>query len=200
MFPEVTRDDIFRLETERLWLRWPRAADASAFVRLAGDPEIALKTATIPYPYEKRHADEAILRMREQNARGEGLDLAITLKRQPNEAIGVVGLRGVIEPREPAFGFWLGRPFWGQGLTGEAASAFLDLVFGFTSLERIVSHVMPTNSLSLRLHEKLGFQRVGMSSCSAPARGGEVMAEFLELRRGAAHSVFGARRPKLTSS
>ena len=28
MFPEITRDDIFRLETERLWLRWPRAADA----------------------------------------------------------------------------------------------------------------------------------------------------------------------------
>jgi RimJ/RimL family protein N-acetyltransferase len=200
MFPEVTRDDIFRLETERLWLRWPRACDAGAFVRLAGDPEIALKTATIPYPYERRHADEAILRMREQNSRGDGLDLALALKRQPNETIGVVGLRGAKGPDEPTFGFWLGRPFWGQGLMGEAASAFLDLVFGFTRLERVVSHVLPSNATSLRLHEKLGFRRLGSSSCSAPARGGEVTADFFELRRGASRPVFGARRSTLTSS
>ncbi len=199
MFPEVTRDDIFRLETERLWLRWPRASDAPAFVRLAGDPEIALKTATIPFPYEKRHADEAILGMREQNARGDGLDLVITLKRQQNEAIGMVGLRGARDRREASFGCWLGRPFWGQGLTGEAAGAFLDLVFGFTSLDRVISHVMSTNDTSLRLHEKLGFERVGSHSCAAPARGGEVPAELFELRRGATHTVFGARRPKLTS-
>ena len=199
MFPEVTRDDIFRLETERLWLRWPRASDAGAFVRLAGDPEIALMTATIPHPYEKRHADDAILRMREQNARGDGLDLAITLKRQQNEAIGVVGLRGVNSRGEATFGCWLGRPFWGQGLMGEAAAAFLDLVFGFTSLERIVSHVLPANESSLRLHEKLGFERLGSRSCAAPARGGNVPAEFFELRRGATHTVFGARRPKLKS-
>ena len=29
MFPDLTRDDVFRLETRRLWLRWPRAADAA---------------------------------------------------------------------------------------------------------------------------------------------------------------------------
>jgi RimJ/RimL family protein N-acetyltransferase len=200
MFPEVTRDDIFRLETERLWLRWPRASDAAAFVRLAGDPEVALMTATIPHPYEKRQAEEAILRMREQNARGDGLDLAITLKRQPNEAIGMVGLRGADPRGEATFGFWLGRPFWGQGFTGEAAAAFLDLVFGFTSLDRIVSYVMPTNATSLRLHEKLGFQRLGRGSCAAPARGGHVPAEYFELRRGATRTIFGVRRPKLTSS
>lgn len=36
MFPELTRDDVFRLETRRLWLRWTRMADASAILRLAG--------------------------------------------------------------------------------------------------------------------------------------------------------------------
>jgi hypothetical protein len=38
MFPDLTADDIFRIETERLWLRWPRASDALAitsFVSLA---------------------------------------------------------------------------------------------------------------------------------------------------------------------
>ena len=29
MFPEITRDEVFRIETPRLWLRWPGLADAS---------------------------------------------------------------------------------------------------------------------------------------------------------------------------
>jgi hypothetical protein len=28
MFPEIARDEVFRLETRRLWLRWPTMADA----------------------------------------------------------------------------------------------------------------------------------------------------------------------------
>jgi hypothetical protein len=30
MFPDLLRDDVFRLETRRLWLRWPRAAEETA--------------------------------------------------------------------------------------------------------------------------------------------------------------------------
>ena len=36
MFPDLTRDDVFRLETRRLWLRWPRLADVQAIVRQRG--------------------------------------------------------------------------------------------------------------------------------------------------------------------
>lgn len=200
MFPEIARDDIFRLETERLWLRWPRAADAAAFCRLAGDPEVALKTARIPLPYESHHAEAFILSARAENTSGDGLCLALTQKRQPNEAIGVLGLHGAAPRGAATLGFWLGRPFWGQGLMSEAVAAFIDLVFGMTSLERIVSSAMPTNIASLRVHEKLGFTRVGQGVCLAPARGGEVAAEFLELRRGAIPTTFGTRRPKLKST
>lgn len=200
MFPEIARDDIFRLETERLWLRWPRAADAPAFCRLAGDPEVALNTARIPHPYEPRHAEDFILSARTENANGNGLCLALTQKRQPNEAIGVLGLHGAAPRGAAMLGFWLGRPFWGQGLMSEAVAAFIDLVFGMTSLERIVSSVPLANKASLRLHEKLGFTRTGRGLCPAPARGGEVEAELLELRRGAIPTTFGMRRPKLKSA
>ncbi len=70
MFPEITRDDVFRLETERLWLRWPRAADVEAMVELAGDPEVALKTARIPQPYEARDSEGFIMRARAENTAG----------------------------------------------------------------------------------------------------------------------------------
>ena len=51
MFPDLTRDDVFRIETKRLWLRWPRVQDAAAIERLAGDKEVAEMTANIPHPF-----------------------------------------------------------------------------------------------------------------------------------------------------
>jgi RimJ/RimL family protein N-acetyltransferase len=200
MFPEIVRDDIFRLETERLWLRWPRIADTPAFCLLAGDPEVAGKTARIPHPYEPRDAETFILSARSENAGGDGLCLALTLKRKPNDAIGVVGLHGAAPRGAAMLGFWLGRPYWGQGLMSEAVGAFVDLAFGFTSIERIVSSVLPANAASLRVHETLGFVATGRGLFPAPARGGEVEVETLELRRGAIPTTFASRRPRLKST
>ncbi len=51
MFHDLARDDVFRLETQRLWLRWPQAADAPALAALAGDWEVARMSAHLPHPY-----------------------------------------------------------------------------------------------------------------------------------------------------
>lgn len=200
MFPEITRDDIFRLETERLWLRWPRAADAPVFARLAGDPEVALKTARIPQPYLPRDAEAFIMLSRAENDRGDGLSLVLTLKRQPDEAIGVIGAHGGAHRGVATFGFWIGKPYWNQGLMTEAARAFLDVIFGVTSLERVESHVMFENAASKRVHEKLGFVSQGWCACPAPARGGDVPAERFCLARGETHTTYGARRPRFTTT
>lgn len=200
MFPEITRDDIFRLETERLWLRWPRAADAPVFARLAGDPEIALKSARIPQPYLESDAEQFIMLSRAENDRGDGLSLVLTLKGQSDEAIGVIGAHGGAHRGVATFGFWLGKPYWNQGLMTEAARAFLDIIFGVTSLERVESHVMLGNPASQRVHEKLGFVSQGRCMFPAPARGGDVPAERFSLTRGETHTTFGARRPKYTTT
>lgn len=200
MFPEVTRDDIFRLETKRLWLRWPRASDAPAICRLAGDPEVALKTARVPHPYENHHAEKFILTARAENASGDWLCLAMTLKRQPSGAIGMIGLHGSTPPGVATLGYWLGRPFWGQGLMSEAAGAFVDLVFGLTALESIFSSALPSNSASLRVLEKLGFERTGSGVLYAPARGGDVEVERFELTRDTVHTALGARRRMLQAT
>jgi len=199
MFPEITRDDIFRLETARLWLRWPRAADAEAFVRYAGDPDVALKTGRLPYPYEPRHAEAFILAARSENAGGEGLILVLTQKRQSDEAIGVVGLHGAERRGAAALGFWLGKPFWGGGLMTEAAGAMVDLAFGVTSLDRLASSAMPENAASLRVHQKLGFASLGRKTTYADGRLADIVVEAFELRRGAAPGAFAARRPTLRS-
>lgn len=200
MFPEITRDDVFRLETQRLWLRWPRAADAPAFVKLAGVPEIALLTAEIPLPYFLHDAESFILRARAENTVGGGLSLVLAPKRQPNEAIGVIGAHGADTRGVATIGFWLGKSYWGQGLMSEAATGFLDLIFGVTSLERVESRIMTANDASRRVHEKLGFTSLGACQCPAPARGGEVSGELFRLGRGVTHTSYGARRPRFSSS
>lgn len=200
MFPEITHDDVFRLETERMWLRWPRAADARAFTRFLGDPEVSSQTATIPHPYNIRDAEEFVLRARAENSAGEGLVLALAFKRQPNDAIGVIGAHGSSFRGVARLGYWLGREYWGQGLMTEAARVFVDLIFGVSSLGEITCDALPANLASRRVQEKLGFTSLGQIEIDAPARGGKVTVERTRLTRGAAHTAFGARRPKLTST
>jgi len=83
---------------------------------------------------------------------------------------------------------------------GEAAGAFVDLLFSVTSVQAIESAALTTNAASLRLLEKLGFVSCGVGDYDAPARGGVVSVERMRLSRGATHTCFGARRAKLTST
>jgi RimJ/RimL family protein N-acetyltransferase len=199
MFPEITHDDVFRLETDRLWLRWPRMADSESIARRASDPAVARMTAVIPHPYALEDAEEFIRQARAENETGQGLALALTLKRQPQDAIGMIGVHGADFRGTGRVGFWLGREHWGQGLTTEAVRAFVDLIFGISSLGEIVCDSLPDNLASRRIQEKLGFTPLGPIEIDAPARGGRIKVERTRLSRGAAHTAFGAKRPRYTS-
>ena len=99
MFPDYFRDDVFRLETQRLWLRWPTAADATGIEKLAGEREIAEFTARIPHPYPRGGAEGFVLAARTANAEGRGLHLALALRQKPGVAIGMVSLEHRMRPR-----------------------------------------------------------------------------------------------------
>lgn len=200
MLPEITQDDVFRLETERLWLRWPRLADAEALAKRAGDPEVSSQTATIPHPYNIDDAEQFVRRARAENGSGQGLILALAFKKTPNDPIGVIGAHGSAFRGTAHLGYWLGREFWGRGLMTEAARGFVDLIYGVSSLGEIVCDSLPGNAASRRVQEKLGFMNLGEIEIDAPARGGQVKVQRMRLSRGAARTAFGARRPKLTST
>ena len=78
MFPDLARDDVFRLETARLWLRWPRASDAAALHRFCSLWEVARFTARMPHPYPPGSAERFIYAAREANASGRDLTLVMT--------------------------------------------------------------------------------------------------------------------------
>ena len=77
MFPDIAKDDVFRLETSRLWLRWPRLRDAAAIERYCANWEVARWTARIPHPYPKGSAERFVYSAREANSRGRDLTLVI---------------------------------------------------------------------------------------------------------------------------
>jgi RimJ/RimL family protein N-acetyltransferase len=155
MFPDLAHDDVFRLETRRLWLRWPRQSDAPALSVLASEWDVARATAMIPHPYGSEDADRFILAARAANARGAALRLGLTLKSFPRKVVGMIA----VEPDEtgPRIGFWLGRPYWGSGLMSEAVEATADVFFRLTEGDELAACVLPENAASRAVLEKAGF-------------------------------------------
>lgn len=183
MFPDLTRDDVLRLETRRLWLRWPRQADAQAILRLAGEKAVAEMTAQIPYPYPTDDSERFVLEARRANTEGRGLTLAITPKAKPNALIGVIGIDASPDDGAPHLGFWLGTPFWGEGYATEAARALIDAFFAYTAADALVSCVRVVNPGSRRVLEKCGFAFQGTGLTAFPARGGVFPVDRFRLDR-----------------
>lgn len=184
MFPDLFRDDVFRIETRRLWLRWPTARDAETIQRLAGDPAVAEMTAGIPLPFERAAADAFVVASRAGNAAGTGLILALCERARPGRAIGVIAITREAEEAPPYLGYWLGRPSWGQGLMTEAANAVVQAWFAWTPAARLDASARVTNPASRRVLEKAGFVWTGRGIASFPARGGEREVDRFRLERG----------------
>jgi RimJ/RimL family protein N-acetyltransferase len=110
------------LATARLALREPRPDDAPALARLVDDLDVARMTTAIPHPYSLDMAEAFLARMARRDRAREAL-FAIDL---PGH--GFAGLLGfhpadAVAPAET--GYWLGRPYWGNGYMTEALSAAL---------------------------------------------------------------------------
>ncbi|MBD8909058.1 GNAT family N-acetyltransferase [Methylorubrum zatmanii] len=185
MFPDLTRDDVFRIETKRLWLRWPTARDAEAVSRLAGDPAVAGMTARIPTPLPLHEAEGFVIRARAANTAGEGLILAICRRTNPTGLIGIVSVEDRPEEPEPHLGYWLGRPFWGDGLMTEAAGALMEAYFSYAGGKALASAAMVGNGASRRVLEKCGFDCTGESAPVFEARGGPMPSHSFRLDRAA---------------
>lgn len=63
---------------------------------------------------------------------------------------------------ETHIGYWIGREFWGKGMTTRALELFLSEV----QIRPLIAHVAEDNSASIRVLEKCRFSRIG--SCDEP--------------------------------
>jgi RimJ/RimL family protein N-acetyltransferase len=155
------------LRTARLTLRTVVPADLDALAAGLNDPGVARMLSRVPYPYGRSDAEAFLALVRSRPMR----DLSLVIDRD-GEVIGGIGLNDISGVRE--FGYWLNRAAWGNGYATEAGAAFLAHCFAAYACPDIRSGVFVDNPASLRVQDKLGFERLGMSRRPSLARGGDV--------------------------
>ncbi|GJE10515.1 MULTISPECIES: GNAT family N-acetyltransferase [Methylobacterium] len=182
MFPDLTRDDVFRIETRRLWLRWPTARDRDAILKLAGDPAVAAMLARVPNPLPAQVVDAFVLQARSDNTAGTGLTLALAPRAAPASLIGIVSIEGSAGA-EPELGYWLGRSHWGTGLMREAVSALCQAYFAYAGGAELTASARSANPASRRVLEACGFVHTGTGMRPFPARGEDLPVDLFRLDR-----------------
>ncbi len=187
MFPDLTRDDVFRLETRRLWLRWPRLSDVQAIVRLAGEKAVAEMTARIPHPYDPQDAERFVFMARQIQRGRRGLQLAITPKGRPNSLIGVVGIGPSPDGRHAPSRLLARHALLGAGPCHRGgAGADRRVLRLWRRQTRSRPRVRVINPASRRVLEKCGFAYQGSGLVELPGPG-----------RPLSGGAFPARPPRL---
>jgi RimJ/RimL family protein N-acetyltransferase len=150
------------LIAERLQLRPFVRKDAVRVAELAGARSIADTTISIPHPYPTELAADWISTHVASWQVERAAHFAIELRPQGVLA-GSVSVRDLDRAHYQAeLGFWIGEPFWGQGLATEALRCVLSFTFGPLGLNRLHAHHMARNPASGRVLEKVGFRREGL--------------------------------------
>ena len=196
MFPDLARDDVFRLETARLWLRWPRSSDDAAIHCFCSLWEVARYTARIPHPYPPGSAERFIYAAREANASGRDLTLVLAPKRGRREVMGSISLESRGADRL-TLGFALAPEYWNKGLATETARAMVKAGFVLTLAVEILASASVDNPACRRVLEKCGFELVSTGPKGAPARGGFVESHSFHLTRKAWAQAMILRREEL---
>ena len=143
------------LETGRLILRPWQESDAEALYTYASDPAVGLPAGWPPHtsPQNSREIIKAVLSKPEI--------YAVCLK--DGMPIGSVGLqlKGSTDMTdrddECELGYWIGKPFWGQGLIPEASRELLRHAFEDLGMRAVWCGYYDGNERSRKVQTKLGF-------------------------------------------
>lgn len=149
------------LATARLTLRPLLPCDAPALLAIHGDPTVMRYWSTPPWR-ALEDAQAFVARSAADTAEGQALRLGVT-RTADARLIGQCTLFAIsASNRRAEIGYSLAADSWGQGLMAEALRGLIGYGFGALALNRIEADVDPRNTCSLRLLERLGFEREGL--------------------------------------
>jgi RimJ/RimL family protein N-acetyltransferase len=167
------------IRSERLFLRpgWPE--EWEELLALIDDEGVVRNLARAPWPYTAEDA-KAFARCQHENLLP---NFFVTLPGADGaRLIGSVGLGRDGDHVE--LGYWIGRPYWGNGYATEAARALLPLARALGHRELVASHFVD-NPASGRVLHKLGFRATGrIRDRFSLGRGAEAAAHMLALNLG----------------
>ncbi len=121
-----------------------------------------------PLRDEAYYSEESLRTMLETEAAEAARGAALRLYLRPpgeDRIIGTVGLTSVVRGAFLScfLGYKLDEGEINKGYMTEALERTLEIAFSDMGLHRIEANVMPRNSRSIRVLEKLGFEREGLS-------------------------------------
>jgi [ribosomal protein S5]-alanine N-acetyltransferase len=155
------------IESERVFLRTPQMSDYPAWAELRANSRDFLM------PWEPLWAPDELSRasfrrrvrhyMRDLR---EDVGYALFIYDvHTNELVGGLTLcnvrRGVTQ--SCTLGYWVGAKYSNQGYMTAAVRAVVPFVFDSLELHRLEAACLPTNTASMRLLERAGFQREGLA-------------------------------------
>ncbi|NVK35997.1 MAG: GNAT family N-acetyltransferase [Rhodobacteraceae bacterium] len=167
-------------EADRVRLDVPRTDDLADIVFLANNQRIAANLLKMPHPFGLDDA-RAIVAKAEMSSRNTAT-FAIRLK-STGRCIGIARYASVEAEETVHIGYWIGEPFWGQGLATEAVHALIDHAFTHGSMERLTATCRVTNAASRKVLVKSGFQFRDQSMIRSVGAGGSVPIERYNLDR-----------------
>ena len=141
--------------SQRLLLRpiWPE--DWQALLAGVADEGVVRNLARAPWPYSEQDArDFAALPVDPVHPR------FLVTRAADAQVIGCVGIEPDGAFGTIALGYWIARPFWGQGFATEAAAAVLAIAETLGHDEAIAWHFLD-NPASGKVLRKLGFEPTG---------------------------------------
>lgn len=144
------------LETERIILRPWKAEDAESLYKYASSPKVG-PIAGWPVHTSVENSRDLI-----RDVLSADENYAVVLK-ETGEAVGSIGLmKGVasnlhLPESEAELGYWIGVPYWGQGLIPEAAREIIRHGFETLKFVKIWCGYFEGNVKSKRVQEKCGF-------------------------------------------
>jgi RimJ/RimL family protein N-acetyltransferase len=169
------------LTTARMRLRPIRRGDAPRVQALCNNWNLARMLSRVPYPNSVEAVEAWTGAQAAARESGSAYNFAIE---HPDGLIGVVG----VSRRDDGgpgggyeIGYWLGEPWWGQGLMTEAVGRVVDFARAALGLDRLRSDYFADNPASGRIQEKCGFRITGRGRLNSLSRGCKVDAVFTEL-------------------
>ncbi len=150
------------LTTPRLVLREMSFDDHEDIFTMFSNEAVTtyLDIATMERPIE---AMFFIKIMKERFEKGRGIRWVITL-RHSQQVLGTCGYNHwgyPVQNYRGEIGYDMAQDYWGQGFMGEALDSIIGYGFMVRNLNRIEALVLPENTRSIHLLQRLGFYREG---------------------------------------
>ncbi|MBR3104188.1 MAG: GNAT family N-acetyltransferase [Lachnospiraceae bacterium] len=145
-----------RLETERLFFRRWEENDAEILYQEASNPEVGPPAGWQPH----KSVEESLEIIRSVL---NGPEAYAICRKEDGMPIGSIELRLkdktdlTDKDDECELGYWLARPFWGQGIMPEAAAEMLRHAFEDLGMTKVWCGYYDGNTKSRRVQEKCGF-------------------------------------------